>query len=270
MQDLHRDPQDMVSMLDTMYKISKIRMGNVPQYLLTHPMPKHRMGYVEDLIHVHSGESYEQFDQFHFQRVKLRLAALTGDPSKLKAQYNRTLRSEGNEEARMYAQYGLALLYFSNGEYDRAISGFHDVNAYFKDRPNLWVDLGRAYLSSGDLAQAYRYFEMARAKDQGNWYATYFLAMALQKKGEIDRAEKLYEQIQGHVPDYPEVYLQLARIAGDRGDAGMSHFYLGLHYFYDVNYSTSRFHFQKARELLKSKDKAAEIEEKLKKMQENS
>ena len=270
MQDLNRDPEDMVSMLSTMYKISKIRMGNVPQYLLTHPMPKHRMGYVEDLIHVHARNNYTQFDQFPFQRVKLKLAALTGDPSKLKSQYNRTLRAQESGEARMYAQYGLSLLHFSNGEYDRAISGFHDVDNYFKDRPNLWVDLGRAYLSIGDLVQASRYFENARAKDPGNWYATYHLAMALQKKGDIDRAEKLYVQVQGHVPDYPPVYLQLAKIAGDRGDAGMSHFYLGLHYFYDVNYSTSRFHFLKAQEFLKSKEKAAEIDEKLKKMKDNS
>ena len=72
------------------------------------------------------------------------------------------------------------------------------------------------------------------------------------------------------MPDYPEIYLQLAKIAGDRGDAGLSHFNLGLHYYYSVNYSSSRFHFHKALELLKSTEKSAEIREKLEKMKENS
>ena len=273
MQDLNRSPEDMVSMLNTMYQISKIRIGNIPQYLLTHPMPKQRMGYVQDLIHVYPRESYQAFDQFNFQRVKLRVAALTGDMSKLQAQYNRVLKSEEDPESRIFAQYGLSLLHFVNGEYERSIKGLHEVNAFFNYRPDLWVDIGRAYMSTGDLSQAYKYFEMARTKDPGNWYATYYLAIALQMKGEIDRAELLYRQVLGYIPDYPEIYLQLAKISGDRGDAGLSHFYLGIHYYYDVNYPTSRFHFQKAIEFLKSGERSAELEkikEKIEKMKQNS
>lgn len=270
MQDLDRDPQDMVSMLNNMYQISKIRMGNVPQYLLTHPMPRHRMGYVQDLIYVHPRDQYLAFDQFNFRRVKLRTDALTGDTAKLTSQYKRTLNNAEDEESVMYAKYGLALLYFTNGEYQRAIDGLIEVEAFFKDRPNLMVDLGRAHLKLGNLNKAHKYFEMARAKDQGNLYATYYLAMALQQKREIDRAEKLYSQVQGQVPDYPPVYLQLAKLSGDRGNAGMSHYYLGLYYYYDVNYSTSEFHFQKAMQFLKSDEKKAEIKETLEKMKGDS
>jgi len=268
MQDLNRDPQDMVSMLNTMYKVSRIRMGNIPQYLLTHPKPEMRMGYVQDLIYVHPNENYASFDQFNFKRIQHRMAALSEDPNKLKARYNRELRNAEDQGAKIFAQYGLSLIYLEEGEYRRAIEGLTAVNNFFHDKVNVWVDLGRAYLSNGELNQAFKYFEKARNSDPGNWYAAYYLALALEKKGNIVRAEQLYRQVQGHVPDYPPVYLQLAKISGDKGDAGLSHYYLGLSFFYDGNFSSSQFHFKKAQEIMKSKEKLEEIAEKLTKMKE--
>jgi beta-barrel assembly-enhancing protease len=268
MQDLNRDPQDMVSMLNTMYKVSRIRMGNIPQYLLTHPKPELRMGYVQDLIYVHPNGNYASFDQFHFKRIQHRMASLSEDPNKLKARYNREIRNAEDQESKVFAQYGLALVYLEEGEYGRAIEGLTAVNNFFHDKVNVWVDLGRAYLSNGELNQAFKYFDKARNSDPGNWYAAYYLALALEKKGEIVRAEQLYRQVQGHVPDYPPVYLQLAKIAGDQGDTGLSHFYLGLSFFYDGNFSSSQFHFSKAQEIMKSKEKLEEIAEKQKQMKE--
>lgn len=268
MQDLNRDPQDMVSMLNTMHKVSRIRMGNIPQYLLTHPKPELRMGYVQDLIYVHPRKNYAAFDQFDFKRVQLKIASLSEDLNKLKPKYNRDIRNAENEEDRILAQYGLSFIHLAEGEYSRAIEGLNTVNSFYSDKVNVWVDLGRAHLSNGDLAQASKFFEMARNKDPGNWYAAYYLALTLEKKGEIDRAEQLYLQVQSHVPDYPDVYLQLARIAEDKRDTGLSHFYLGLSFFYDGNFSSSTFHFKKAKELLKSKARLAEIDEKLSKINE--
>ena len=268
MQDLNRNPEDMVSMLHTMYKVSRIRMGNIPQYLLTHPKPELRMGYVQDLIYVHPSKNYASFDQFNFKRIKHRIASLSENLNKLKARYNRQIRNAEDQETKIFAQYGLSLIYLEEGEYSRAIEGLTAVNNFFHDRVNVWVDLGRAYLSNGELNQALKYFKKARTSDPGNWYAAYYLALALEKKGEIVRAEQLYRQVQGHVPDYPAVYLQLAKIAGDQGDAGLSHFYLGLSYFYDGNFSSSRFHFNKAKEVIQSKEMLKEIEENLAKIKE--
>lgn len=268
MQDLNRDPQDMVSMLKTMFKVSRIRMGNIPQYLLTHPKPELRMGYVQDLIYVHPNENYMSFDQFPFKRIQLRMASLSEDPNKLKARYNREIRNTEDQESKIFAQYGLSLIYLEEGEYSRAIEGLTVVNNFFHDKVNVWVDLGRAYLSNGELDQALKYFDKARNSDPGNWYAAYYLALSLEKKGETVRAEQLYRQVQGHVPDYPPVYLQLAKIAGDKGDKGLSHFYLGLSFFYDGNFSSSQFHFNKAQEIIKSKEKLDEIVDKMKQMKE--
>ena len=270
MQDLNRNPEDMVSMLHTMYKVSRIRMGNIPQYLLTHPKPELRMGYVQDLIYVHPNANYTFFDQFNFKRIQHRIASLSENLDKLKAKYNRQIRNAKDQKSKFFAQYGLSLIYLEEGDYSNAIEGLTAVNNFFPDRVNLLVDLGRAHLSSGELNQALKYFEKARNSDPGNWYVAYYLALALGKKGQFVRAEQLYHQVQGQVPYYPAVYRQLAKIAGDQGDAGLAHFYLGVSFFYNGNFSSCRFHFNKAMEISKSKEMAAEIEEKLAKIKELS
>ena len=50
MTEINMDPAPMVSMLRKMHRESVYRTANIPPYLLTHPEPKRRMGYVQDLL----------------------------------------------------------------------------------------------------------------------------------------------------------------------------------------------------------------------------
>ncbi|MFH1021320.1 MAG: M48 family metallopeptidase [Pseudomonadota bacterium] len=50
MQEQNRDPADMVNMLKKMRRVSRYHRKQVPTYLLTHPEPENRIGYIEDII----------------------------------------------------------------------------------------------------------------------------------------------------------------------------------------------------------------------------
>lgn len=264
-----RDPDEMVSMLNKMYKASKIRMGNVPQYLLTHPKPRLRMGYVQDMINVHGPGHYRQFDQFAFRRMQKRVAALTVEPQKLFGRYRKQIRNSQDDDVKMMATYGLALADLSIGNFDKALENLRKVIEFYPDKSILLTDLGRVYMHGGQLKTALMYLEQARTKDPGSWYSAFYLARGLQQAGNDKRAEALYKQIIGNSPDYPGSYFQLAHLESNRGNHGLSHYYLGKNFFYKGNFSNSSFHFSKALELSKGdeKKKVKEMMDRVKKIQ---
>ncbi|MCB2183957.1 MAG: M48 family metalloprotease [Desulfobulbaceae bacterium] len=246
MQEQHRDPGDMVTMLNKMYKASKIRMGNVPQYLLTHPKPELRMHYVQDLIHVKGGKDYRQFEQFDFRRMQKRVESLTVEPQKLFAKYRKIIRETENKDLKMMATYGLGLAELAIGNHDEAIQYLRTVMDYYPDKPILFTDLGRIYLAGGHLKTAIMYLEEARRKNPGNWYGAFYLAKALQRAGNDTRAEALYRQVMGDSPDFPGSYFQLAQIESKKGLQGLSHLFLGKNFYFEGNFTSSKFNLQKA------------------------
>jgi predicted Zn-dependent protease len=261
MNGLQRDPQDMLAMLNKMYKESKIRMGNIPPYLLTHPQPKLRMGYVEDLMHVKGDSRFRQYDQFDFRRLQKRVASLTVEPQKLYGKYRKETREATDENVRKMATYGLALADMATGNYEQAVEKMREVMRFYPDRPVLLADLGMIYMQWGKLETAQMYLEEARSKDPGSWYTTFYLAMTLEQTGDIDRAEALYRQVLDHNGDYPKVYFQLAQIASKKNNEAQSHLLLGKNYFYEGNFPTSIFHLKKARDLSSSHRDREEIQD---------
>jgi len=75
MRSLGRDPSAMAAMLRVMRRISRYRMGQVPQYLLTHPDPEARLLYVESLLDATPKPMAGQGegDDFAFLRFKYRV-----------------------------------------------------------------------------------------------------------------------------------------------------------------------------------------------------
>ncbi|MEW6291201.1 MAG: M48 family metalloprotease [Thermodesulfobacteriota bacterium] len=263
MDSQQRNPQDMLTMLNKMYKESKIRMGNIPPYLLTHPQPKLRMSYVEDLLHVKGEAQYRKFDQFAFRRMQIRVSSLTVEPQKLYGKYRKEVREASDEESKMMGTYGLALADLSTGNHEQAVEKLRQVMQFYPDKPILLTDLGIIYLQWGQLETALMYLEDARNKDPGSWYSNFYLALALQQSGDDKRAEALYLQILDSSFDYPKAYFQLAQIESKKGNQALSHLYLGKNSYYEGNFTNSTFHLKKALALSASGRDREEIQEML-------
>lgn len=273
MEEMNRNPGDMLSMLQKMHRMYKIRMGNVPQYLLTHPIPKNRMNNVEDLVSPYSSGKYKEADKFSFDRNQIRVKVITGDSAKLEEGYRQILEdsdSDSSHYEQVIAEYGLGLLLHKKGHYEDAIRRLKGVMDFFPERPILWTDLGRVYLDAGDTDTALKLLEQARNRDPGNLYNNFYLARALEKKEEFDRAGTLYQQVRGHAEDYPPVYKRIAKLSARKNEGkGVSHYYLGLHYFYDGDFATSKLHLRKAGTKLDEDDpKQQEIEDILSRIRE--
>ena len=78
MQKMHRNPESMEGMLHTMRRITRYSIGSeIPQYLLTHPNPEARLGYIQSLLEhdrlQKKRDTYAKNDNFDFFRFKYRV-----------------------------------------------------------------------------------------------------------------------------------------------------------------------------------------------------
>lgn len=245
-----RDPQDMVTMLKKMYKVNQLNMGEVPQYLLTHPKPELRMGYVEDLIHTNQPGKLSETDQFEFNRIKCRVKSYTKQPEQLLVSYRKKIRTAENNFERLMATYGLALAYYDQAEYGKAEEELKKVIAAYPQKTILLSDLGLIYFKSGRLQEAKDLFDRARNLDPGDWYASYNLAVSLTTSGDDERALALYKQLVGSMPDFSGGYFQIAGIYSRQGRQDLSHLNLGRSFYFKGQFKPATYHLEKALELL--------------------
>jgi predicted Zn-dependent protease len=269
MVEMGLDPNDMVSMLKTMHRVNQLNMGKVPQYLLTHPKPELRMGYVEDIILMEKPATPAQRDQFYFNRIQARIRSFTKSPESSLPYYRKRIRNAGNDVDKYMGMYGLALGYSSMAQFDKAIEEMEKVMAYYKDKTILITDLGMIYFKKGDLKTAMALFNKGRRLDPGDWWSTYNLAMSLAAIGDNERSLVLFQQLVGHMEDFADAYYQIASIYSKLDNQILAHFNLGKNFYYKGKFKTARYHFSQARNLAPNDKKmGAEIDTAVKIMDE--
>ena len=262
MQEENRDPSAMVNMLHEIYTKNRYRIGYVPPYLLTHPGPEVRMGYIQDLILFSDKHKFVKIDEFPFQRFKSRVISLSKDPMQLISYYQGTLDTlaPGSQSFAM-THYALSQAYLAASDYKNAEKSLRVTMEIFPDKPVLKADLGVIYLKAGRYEEALDLLQEARRAERDNSYAGFYLAVAYEKTGKLPEAADLYEELLAKIPDYAKLYYQLANLKAKQDKLGEGFYYYGFYYWYEGDLMTARYHFSKAAALLpgeNSKKAAAE------------
>jgi predicted Zn-dependent protease len=251
MQDQERDPAVMIDMLRKIYQVNRYRHGYIPPYLLTHPSPEIRMSYIQDLTLFSEKKPIIQFDEFPFQRFKSRIISMTKDPMPLIHYYEKTVSSmEPNSREAAIAHYLLSQSHLAASDYVKAESELRKTMVFYPDRAILKADMGVIYLKSGRYDKALAQLQEARKAERNNAYTTFYLAMAFEKTGKSQKAIALYEGLLTEMPDYSQLYYQLANINGSLGKQGDGYYYYGNYYWYEGNFDSAKYHYSKAVSLL--------------------
>jgi predicted Zn-dependent protease len=255
MQDQNRDPSLMVNMLRKIHNINRYRQGYIPPYLLTHPGPDIRMSYIQDLALFSPKKQYEKTDEFLFQRFKNRIICMTKDPIQLIQYYqNSIIALEPDSKQAAMANYVLSQAYLAAADYENAETALRKTMVFYPDRPILKADLGLLYLKSGRYEEALGHLQEARRAERNNAYATFYLAMALEKTGKVQAASDLYEELLITIPDYAKLYYQLANVKASLGQQGEGFYYYGYYYWYEGDLKNAQYYFSKAVTLLPSEN----------------
>jgi predicted Zn-dependent protease len=74
--------------------------------------------------------------------------------------------------------------------------------------------------------------------------------LAYEKKGKLQEASSLYEELLFTMPDYSKLYYQLANLQAKLNNQGEGFYYYGYYYWYEGDLMSARYHFSKSVELL--------------------
>lgn len=242
-----RNPETMVSMLHKMRKVSRYRRGMVPAYLLTHPEPENRIGYVDDLIAMDQNRQYPPKDEFEFQRIKYRVRALTGNHASLLPIFLKKISDETtNKQNRLGASYGLSQIYLANRNFIEAREALHKLMIEYPNKPILTTDLGITYFQSGQYTEALKLFQKAMDANPDCTYTIYYYAQALQKTGNLSKALSYYEDLIETLPDYSKLYHHVGQLKADQGSPETGHYYLGIYFWLEGDSKTAKFHLNES------------------------
>ena len=110
--------------------------------------------------------------------------------------------------------------------------------------------MGVIYFNSGQYKNALVQLQEARKADRNNAYATFNLAQVLEKTGELKGATDLYEELLITMPDYSQLYYQLASVNALLGNQGEVFYYNGYYYWYEGKLKYAKYNYSKAVTLL--------------------
>jgi predicted Zn-dependent protease len=236
MKKMQRDPGAMDEMLRVMRRITRYRMGSeTPQYLLTHPNPEARLGYVESLLELdrqQGKKTYVKTDNFDFIRFKYRVLMQAIDHDKLRIACANLLASATETEQRTLAHFGMALLTAEDRNFDQALQHLATVREQYPRKDILEIDRAVILVQSGRVDEARPILEQAVKRDPNDMYGVFQLAKMELMRGNTPRAEQLLLRVAAAMPEYPQLYFDLGQIESSRGREGASIFYLGKYNLY--------------------------------------
>jgi predicted Zn-dependent protease len=236
MKKLERDPVAMEKMLKTMRRITRYRMDQIPQYLLTHPDPEARLGYVQSLIAVEGAplNTQSQTDDFSFLRAKYRILSQIEDEGQFR-NFLATKMSDSKSSPfeKTMARYGLSQVEREANNYERSHELLREVMSAYPDRSILLVDLGRVELAAGNKDKALELILKGARQDPEDMWAVFQLAKVYLELGKLKEAEANFFTVAREIPEYSKVYFEIGKIRSSQGRKGEASFYLGKHYLYE-------------------------------------
>ena len=249
MRDLNRDTEGQKKMLQTMRRITRYRMNQIPQYLLTHPDPEARLDYVESLISADSDYKKKDDEQkdFSFLRFKYRIMSLDQNTSTMRA-----LLASKISDARMsafdvaMARYGLSQVDRQENNLEQSLKGLDQVIRDFPKQPMLLVDKAVVLGEMGNYNEAKILLEKVQTLEPYNMYATFNLAKLLNKLGQNEKSLKLFNRVSYQIPEFSDVYFEMGRILAQQGKSNESRYYLGKFNLYEGKLKLAEANFRQA------------------------
>lgn len=274
MKKMERNPVAMEKMLKTMRRITRYRMGQVPQYLLTHPDPEARLGYVQSLIAIEQEpltRNLQQSDDFSFLRAKYRILSQLEDDGQFRNfLVTKIADPQISPLERTMARYGLSQVEREANNYERTRDLLQEVLAAYPDRSILLVDLARVELAAGNKEKALELTLKASTEDPADLWAVFHLAKVYLELGQLKEAETNLFTVAREIPEYSKVYFEIGKLRSSQGKKVEASYYLGKYYLYEGRVELAKENFERvskdrslSREILEGAEAMLETIERL-------
>jgi predicted Zn-dependent protease len=246
---MNRNPDSLLSMLSKMRRISILKTGNIPPYLLTHPDPAQRMGYVQDLLNSYDEKlPPENRSDFNFQRIRYRIQAIANNGQTIIPRLLKKI--ETGEDKNYFSRLGLAQIYIQGGNYSKGRQYLNEVMAKYPHQAILKTDMAATYLGEGETEKALAFLSEALREDPRNALTVFYMAQALDQTNQPDKTIELYEELLHIAPTFAKTHYYLGQAHSKQGRTGLGHYHTGLYNWLEGNVANGKYHLEKALENL--------------------
>jgi predicted Zn-dependent protease len=238
------DPKGMVDLLDKLRRWGSFGPEGIPIYMQTHPSTGDRIASMEFLRQRYLDQGpWRRSNSENFHRFQTIILAKYGDVQKTRNRFLVWARDPG---MRFWVQYGQAWLYVREGNYEKAVEAFEATLALKPHDPDLFRDLGEAYLSKGQIDQALQKLGQAAILRPGDPSTAFLLGRAYQGKGEYALALDNLNRALALRPDDGEIHHSLGVVYGNLNDLARAHYHFGKSFQIKGEVAKATFHFQTA------------------------
>lgn len=223
------DPRSMPIFFEKLQQSSRYEGKNIPEFLRTHPVTASR---ISDTRGRSENYPYRQYpDSLAYQLTKAKLRVLTDTNTTEVQKYFQTKLTQGTDEQRMVAQYGMGLIALTTQKYQEAENIFQTLAKTYPNQVQYGTALARTALEARHYDVALDRYKKLTEKFPNKEAIKLEYADSLLKTGNAKQAHKLLLTLNSDTQRLP-VYTQLlARVYGNLHQAAESHRYLAEYYY---------------------------------------
>jgi predicted Zn-dependent protease len=213
-------PDAVGDMFERMQFGSRYSRGNVPEFLLTHPVTSSRIadarGRAANLPPMKLNDNFD----YHLMKTRVKLHFMANNSAAITEFRSRLKNPKLDKDISLY---GLSLALTRDRQFAEAGEGFNYLRR--KDRSSIAYIVGQAELwtDSGKAAKAIQLLSTQLRYNPNNHPLTITYVNTLRRQGEFDQAENLLTKYITLRKTDPQLWHQLAEIRGLKGNI------IGLH-----------------------------------------
>jgi predicted Zn-dependent protease len=219
------DPHAMVSFQKLMLQEQNLNpIGDVPPYLLDHPLTQERVANAELLIR--SMKTPQPMDPATdpINKIHTLLRLERREADKIISEQKKAL-SESPKSSEPYQLLGI--VYFSKGMWQEARKNFEEAAALNPKSPGIDRDLGRLYTQTGDYDLARAAFDRALSQDPKEALTYLYLGELFEKQGDLRSAAGAYQNAGNLAPLWDKPPYRLSIVYGKLDRLGDGYYYRG-------------------------------------------
>jgi tetratricopeptide (TPR) repeat protein len=142
------------------------------------------------------------------------------------------------ERDRNFAKLTLSMIYYFNGEIDRAMETVSDLSKDYKTG-TMYGIYGCCAIAKGDLAEALRINLEAYKFDRNNHVILDNLGQTYIMLGQFDKAAEIYRDLMARKPSFPEAFYNNALVREHEGDLDEAIYQMKISLQKDFTYLTT-------------------------------
>ncbi len=266
-QKAHFSPKGLLTSLEKIRANDWYGNDKVPGYLKTHPGSKERIVYMESWLADHDKvkEPGNGIAPFKFNMIKYRLEGLYGNKDISENKFKHLLKKDPDNPA---LNYGLALVLARKSKLKQSISHLKQALLRKPFDPMILLEMGQVYLLQGLPQKADNVLDGLEDIPEVKVLAMYYQGEARLELGRLNQAEQDFKAVINKYPViFPKSYFNLAKISSEKGEKGLSHYYLGLYYHEIGEPLNELFHLKRCLKNLTDPEKIKNARKLLKKLE---